>query len=121
MFENLTRTAGPGTRLATMARGLDMRLMLKSGEDQTLLTIRDGAVTKADPGPHVMASWDTRLSAAPEDWAEHLAALPRPGYHDIFALLRAEKIAFEGDLLPMMQHLLYIKRLLASLRPEASQ
>lgn len=121
MFTNLTRTAGPGSTVAAMAPLLDMRLMLSSGDEDTLVIIREGAVTKTDSGPHVMASWDTRLAATPEAWKAFLAAVPRPGHHDIFALLRAGTIRFEGNLLPMMQNLLYIKRLLASLRPEAGK
>ncbi|MGR3322216.1 MAG: hypothetical protein ACU0DK_09820 [Pseudooceanicola sp.] len=118
MFTDLTRTAGPGSKLARMARGLDMRLMLRSGDTDTLVIIRNGAVTETDTGPHVMVPWDTRIAADPDTWARFLEPVPRPGYHDIFALLRAGTIAFEGNLLPMMQNLLYIKRLLASLRPE---
>ncbi|MGR3585870.1 hypothetical protein [Pseudooceanicola sp.] len=120
MFDELTRTAAPGTPLAAQARGLDMRLMLRAGEEDTLVIIRDGAVTEARRGPHVTPSWDTRLSAAPGDWEAFLAAVPRPGYHDIYALLRNGRMAWEGNLLPMMQHLMYIKRLLASLRPEVA-
>lgn len=120
MFDDLTRTAAPGTPLAAQARGLDMRLMLRSGEEDTLVIIRDGAVAEVRPGPHITPSWDTRLAAAPGDWAEFLAPVPRPGYHDIYALLRNRRMAFEGNLLPMMQNLMYIKRLLASLRPEVA-
>ncbi|OWU83347.1 hypothetical protein ATO6_19675 [Oceanicola sp. 22II-s10i] len=120
MFTNLTRTAGPGSKVAAMAPLLDMKLMLSSDTDDVLVTIREGAVTQCTPGPHVMASYDTRLVATTEAWTEYLAAVPRPGYHDIFALLRAGSIRFEGNLLPMMQNLLYIKRLLASLRPEVT-
>lgn len=120
MFDALTRTAAPGTALAAQARGLDMRLMLRAGDADTLVTIRDGAVTEVRPGPHVTPSWDTRLAAAEADWAEFLAAVPRPGYHDLYALLRNGRMAFEGNLLPMMQNLMYIKRLFASLRPEVA-
>lgn len=120
MFQELTRTAGPGTPLAAMARGLDLRLMLGVDGDDTLVVIRDGAVTDIVPGPHVMIPWDARIVATASAWEGHLAALPRPGFHDIFALLRAGTLRFEGNLLPVMQHLLYIKRLLQSLRPEVA-
>ncbi|MDF1854638.1 hypothetical protein [Pseudooceanicola sp.] len=56
MFQDLTRTAAPGSALAAMAPQLDMRLMLRAGDTDTLVTIREGAVTATDSGPHVMAS-----------------------------------------------------------------
>ncbi len=120
MFDRLKDTAAPGTALAKMAKGLGMRLMLGSGATDTLVIIRDGAVASTDDGPHVMVPWDTRIAADPDEWAAFLMPVPAPGHHDIFALLRRGAVQFDGNLLPMMQNLLYIKRLLASLRPEAS-
>ncbi|WP_375173218.1 hypothetical protein [Pseudooceanicola sp.] len=116
MFQPLLHTAPPGSALAAMAPGLDWSLMLQSGADDTAVTIRDGAVTQVTSGPFTLPSWQTRLAAAPEEWAAFLAPVPRPGHHDIIALLRRGAIRFEGDLHPLMAHLYYVKCLLASLR-----
>lgn len=116
MFQPLTQTAGPGTELAAMAPGLDWRLMLTSGDADFAITIRDGAVTEVAQGPHVMPSWQTRIAASPDEWQAFFAPVPRPGHHDIIALLRRGAIRFDGDLHPLMAHLYYVKRLLTSLR-----
>lgn len=116
MFQPLTQTAGPGTDLAAMAPGLDWQLMLTSGAADFVVTIRDGAVIAVSQGPHVMPSWQTRIAAAPEEWQAFLAPMPRPGHHDIIALLRRGAIRFDGDLHPLMAHLYYVKKLLASPR-----
>ncbi|WP_407493093.1 hypothetical protein [Pseudooceanicola sp. MF1-13] len=116
MFEKLTRTAGPGSDLAAMAQGLDWALMLQADDHDTAVTIRDGAVMQVTSGPFVLPSWQTRLSASADEWAAFLQPVPKPGHHDIIALLRRGAIRFDGDLHPLMAHLYYVKRLLASLR-----
>lgn len=116
MFDDLIRTAGPGTPLSAMAAGLDWRLMLSCGDRDFAVIIRDGAVTDVSEGPFVLPSWQTRIAASPEEWDAFLSPVPRPGHHDIIALLRRGAIRFDGDLHPLMAHLYYVKRLLASLR-----
>lgn len=126
MFDPLTTHAQPGSALAAMAPGLNWDLVLASGRasgeadgasDEWFVTIRDGAVRQVVQGPRVMPSWQTRIVAPAEEWRAFFAPVPRPGHHDIIALLRRGAIRFEGDLHPLMAHLLYVKRLLASLRP----
>jgi hypothetical protein len=38
--------------------------------------------------------------------------VPRPGYHDLFALTRFGRARIEGDLQPLMANLRYIKEVL---------
>ncbi|MAS42930.1 MAG: hypothetical protein CML46_00415 [Rhodobacteraceae bacterium] len=121
MFAGLAETGGPGTPLALRGRALDARMMLRAGSggagSETLVTIRAGAVILVEDGPLVMPSWDFAISAAEEDWALFLRAVPPPGSHDLMALLKRGAMRFEGNLHPLMSNLLYFKLLLASLRP----
>ncbi len=121
MFAGLAETGGPGTPLALRGRALDARMMLRAGAggsgSETLVTIRAGAVILVEDGPLVMPSWDFAISAAEEDWALFLRAVPPPGSHDLMALLKRGAMRFEGNLHPLMSNLLYFKLLLASLRP----
>ncbi|MEC9433976.1 MAG: hypothetical protein VYD87_13825 [Pseudomonadota bacterium] len=117
MFAGLAETGGPGTPLAKRGRALDARMMLRAGTAETLVTIRAGAVILVEEGPFVMPSWDFAISAPAEDWALFLRPVPPPGSHDLMALLRRGAMRFEGDLHPLMSNLLYVKLLLASLRP----
>ena len=122
MFAGLAETGGPGTPLALRGRALDARMMLRAGAggsgSETLVTIRAGAVILVEDGPLVMPSWDFAISAAEEDWALFLRAVPPPGSHDLMALLKRGAMRFEGNLHPLMSNLLYFKLLLASLRPQ---
>ena len=51
------------------------------------------------------------------EWNKFLKAIPIPGSHDLIALLRRKVLKIDGNLHPLMSHLLYFKLLLASLRP----
>jgi hypothetical protein len=117
MFEGLVRTAGPGTDLARRGRGLTARVMLRSNDAATLVTLRDGAVVSVQDGPFVMPSYDFAIVCTREAWRAHFEAVPVPGSHDIMALVRRGAMHFEGNLHPLMANLLYFKLLLASLRP----
>ena len=63
-----------------------------------------------------MPSYIFKLTASKEEWLKFLHKTPEPGSHDIIAMLRRKVLKFEGNLHPLMSHLLYFKLLLASLR-----
>ena len=73
-----------------------------------------------EEGPFVMPSYIFKLTASKNEWLKFLQSTPQPGSHDIIAMLRRKVLKFEGDLHPLMSHLLYFKLLLASLRPTES-
>lgn len=117
MFDRLTETAAPNTKLAQRGRELNVRVLLRSDDDETLLTIHNGAVVDAKRGPLLMPSYDFAIEASAKEWSAFLQAVPLPGHHDIMALLRRGEMHFSGNLHPLMANLLYFKLLLASLRP----
>ncbi|WP_136635332.1 hypothetical protein [Pseudooceanicola onchidii] len=116
MFQTLTHTVAPGSPVAAMAPGLDWQLVLRTGPEDHAVTIRDGAVMQVTQGPFVMPSWHTRISASVEEWRAFLVPVPKPGHHDIIALLRRGAVQFDGDLHPLMAHLMYVKRMFETLR-----
>ena len=42
--------------------------------------------------------------------------MPAPGYHDLCAMTKSGTARIEGDWLPLMTHLRYVKELLAAPR-----
>lgn len=118
MFETLAEAAARDGRLAALGRDLDADVLLEAGDRSFRLTIREGHLRPVETGPFVMPSCDFRIAAREEDWARFLRAVPPPGSHDLFALLRRGALRLDGNLHPFMANLMYFKRLLASLRPE---
>lgn len=119
MFEGLCESQDRDPRLPALAPRQEITFMLSSESEDWRVTIRAGRVVSVERGPFVMPSYSFRLVASAAEWAAFLAPVPRPGSHDLFALLRRGVLRFEGDLHPLMAHLLYFKLLLASLRPQA--
>jgi hypothetical protein len=90
--------------------------MLEVGDTQYLVHVREGRVERVERGPFVMRSWTFALRASEEVWAEFWRPVPKPWFHDIFALLRKGRIALDGDLQPLMANLLYVKAVIAAPR-----
>ena len=118
MFDTLAEAARD---LRPLDPPLSTTFLLEAGDDAFRVRIVDGRVASVERGPFVMPSAAFRLSAPAEDWALFLRPVPPPGSHDLFALLKRDALRLEGDLHPFMSNLMYFKRLLASLRPEATQ
>ena len=119
MFETLADSAA-ALNLRPLGSSLSTTFMLNAGDADFRVRIVDGRVASVDRGPFVMPSCDFKLSAPADEWARFLEAVPPPGSHDLFALLKRGVLRLDGDLHPFMANLMYFKRLLASPRPRGS-
>jgi hypothetical protein len=118
MFKSLIEKNERRSELSIMAQYLNTCFMISTVDDEYLVKIEKGIVTNVAEGPFVMPSYTFKLTASKEECFKFLQTTPQPGSHDIIAMLRRKVLKFEGDLLPLMSHLLYFKFLLASLRPK---
>ena len=121
MFEKLAEKNNKRQSLALMAQYLNTCFIISTIENEYLVNIEKGVVKNVEEGPFVMPSYVFKLTAPKNEWIKFLQHTPQPGSHDIIAMLRRKVLKFEGDLHPLMSHLLYFKLLLASLRPVESR
>ena len=121
MVEKLAEKLNVRHSLASMAQYLNTCFMISTIEHEYLVNIEKGIVKNVEEGPFVMPSYVFKLTAPKNEWLKFLQYTPQPGSHDIIAMLRRKVLKFEGDLHPLMSHLLYFKLLLASLRPAESK
>ena len=121
MFEKLAEKNKKRHSLALMAQYLNTCFIISTIENEYLVNIEKGVVKNVEEGPFVMPSYVFKLTAPKNEWIKFLQHIPEPGSHDIIAMLRRKVLKFEGDLHPLMSHLLYFKLLLASLRPAESK
>ena len=117
MFKSLIDNNEKRSQLSMMAQYLNTCFMISTIENEYLVNIEKGVVKNVEEGPFVMPSYVFKLTAPKNEWIKFLQHIPEPGSHDIIAMLRRKVLKFEGDLYPLMSHLLYFKLLLASLRP----
>ena len=121
MFKSLIDNNEKRSQLSMMAQYLNTCFMISTIENEYLVNIEKGVVKNVEEGPFVMPSYVFKLTAPKNEWLKFLQNTPQPGSHDIIAMLRRKVLKFEGDLHPLMSHLLYFKLLLASLRPAESK
>ena len=101
-------------RLAAQGRLVRAKMLIEADDQGAIVTIADGTVTGiANANELVMPTWTFALRAPEDEWAQFWEPAPRPGHHDIFALLRRKQLRIEGDSYPLMSNLLYFKALLA--------
>jgi hypothetical protein len=101
-------------RLAAQGRLVRARLLIEADDQAAIVTIVDGTVTAiADANGLVMPAWTFALRASQAEWAQFWEPDPRPGHHDLFALLRRKELRIDGDPYPFMSNLFYFKALLA--------
>ena len=60
-------------------------------------------------GPFLMRAWTFALRASAETWRRFWEPIPAPGYHDLFAMKKLGVASVEGDIVPLMTHLRYVK------------
>ncbi len=106
--------------LILRGRTLNCECLLGPMDHPFHASIRGGRIIDLTPAPVLMRSWRFAYRASPAAWAEYWKPVPRPGWHDLFALTKRQEAVLEGDLHPFMAHLQYFKDMLALPRLNAS-
>ena len=77
------------------------------------LSVENGHIVEALPGPVLMKSWGFAFRATPEAWEEHWREIPKAGFHDILALTKRGSATLEGDMRSFLANLQLFKDLVA--------
>ena len=120
MLETLAQTVNSDERLVDRGKYVTAAMLMDLGEDKYVVTIQNGRVMSVEP-PFAMPTWTFAVRAPLAEWQEFWQPKPKPGSHDIFALLRRRVAAVEGDLHPFMANLMYFKGVLSAPRQEAGK
>src|SRR5690606_2163060 len=86
--------------LVWRGRHINTHFLLRSGKQEYLIAIREGRIDSVSPGPMIMPQWAFSLQAEEATWQEFYQAVPKPGFHDLFAMLKFGKLRIEGSLHP---------------------
>ena len=101
---------------AFRARAMTLDFVLASGRDRFYVPVRSGRLEAVIPGSQILRSAAVALAAEPEIWLAHWRPVPSPGYHDLFALVKDERLSIEGDMRVFVRHLQNFKDILAAPR-----
>lgn len=102
--------------LVLRCRAMHMDLMLASGADRFYVAVRGGRVEPVAGGSQILQPSALAFAASPGTWLAHWRPMPAAGEHDLFALVKDERMTVEGDMKVLMRHLQNVKDILAAPR-----
>jgi hypothetical protein len=102
--------------LVRRGRYLTATFLVEAGDTEFLVRVVEGRIAAVETGPFLMRSWAFALRASEEAWRRFWEPVPAPGYHDLFAMKKLGVARIEGDLVPLMANLRYVKDVLAAPR-----
>jgi len=116
MIERLSELVNVDEALVRRGRFLTCDFLVEVGETPYHVSVECGRIASVVRGPVLMRPWRFAIRATEDAWREFWQPVPRPGYHDLFALTRFGRARIEGDLQPLMANLRYIKEVLEAPR-----
>jgi hypothetical protein len=99
---------------------VDTCCLIEIGDEQLLLTIRGGRPTVSERLP-LLGSWEFAIRAGSDAWMALWQPVPKPGWHDLFALCKRGAMRIEGGLQPFMANLQYFKDMVTLPREGGAQ
>jgi len=111
-FESIVQRVNADERLVHRGRTLTADLKVVVGDVPYLLRIRNGRIEGLTSQMPLFAPADLVIRGTEEAWAALWEPMPRPGWHDLFALTKRGAMAIEGDSHVLFAHLQYLKDVL---------
>ncbi|MBT3536068.1 MAG: hypothetical protein HN478_19450 [Rhodospirillaceae bacterium] len=99
--------------LLRRGRYVDLEFLLAIGDAGYFVAVCKGRVDSVTPGPALLRPWRFAIHIESDAWRQFRQPMPRPGYHDLFAMCKLGVARIEGDIHPLMANLRYFKELLA--------
>lgn len=116
MMEDLAALTAADPNVRRLGRTCSTEFVLAVDQTPYHVVVASGVVTEVLKGPFRMRGAAFRIGASRAAWDEFKRPIPRPGFHDIFAMHANGHAAIEGDIPTLLTHLGFFKALLACLR-----
>lgn len=93
-------------------------VLIEIDGDEFYLFFRDGRIVEMQEGPSKKTPWRFALRAEGPALEEFWTPLPKPGFHDIFGLVKYGHGRIDGDILALVKNLRFFKEFMALGRRE---
>ena len=103
--------------LLRLGRLFSETILLEVDGAEYYLTFRDGHLTQIVEGPSRKTPWRFALRTDADALAQFWQPRPRPGFHDIFGLVKIGRGRIDGDILALVKNLRFFKEFMALARP----
>ena len=115
-IEQIPELVNSNPQLVWRGRFLSTIILMRSDTAAYYMAIEDGRIEEVRCVAAALGSYSFSFHASAVTWLKHWEIFPKPGWHDIFAMVKAGKASMEGDLQPLMANLRYVKEVLAAPR-----
>lgn len=112
-FEALPRLVAADAGLVRRGRFLTCDLEIGIGAVSLAVPIFEGRVAAVRRGPFLLKPSTFAIRAEADVWQRFHEPVPAPGWHDLMALSKVGRARIEGNLVPLMGNLQYVKDLIA--------
>ena len=112
-FEALPRLVAEDADLMRRGRFLSCDFEIGVDDVPLMVNVEKGRVLSVVRGPFLLRPWTFAVRAGSEAWGRFLEPYPAPGWHDLMALTKVGRAKVEGNLVPFMGNLQYVKDVLA--------
>jgi hypothetical protein len=119
VLDRLPDLVNGDANLVRRGRYCSTTFLVEIGDTAWLVTVHEGRVMRVERGPFLMRAWSFAIRAPAEAWTKFWEPVPAPGYHDLFAMAKGGHARIEGDLLPLMANLRFVKDVLTAPRGKA--
>ena len=103
--------------LLRLGRLFSETVLLEVDGSEFYLTFRDGHLDGIVAGPSRKTPWRFALRTDADALAQFWQPRPRPGFHDIFGLVKIGRGRIDGDILALVKNLRFFKEFMALARP----
>jgi hypothetical protein len=103
--------------LLRLGRLFSETVLLEVDGAEFYLTFRDGRLEQIAEGPSRKTPWSFALRTDGEALAQFWQPVPKPGFHDIFGLVKIGRGRIDGDILCLVKNLRFFKDFMALARP----
>lgn len=115
-IEHLADAVHADSGLVHRGRFVNLEWLWQIGETPYHIYIRDGLIMELVRGPVLMRPFTFAIRGPVESWERFWAPVPKPGWHDLFAMTKDGRASIDGNLQPLMANLRYFKEILAAPR-----
>ena len=112
-FEGMVRQLSDLAHLRRLGDLFDATVLIDVEGSELYLTFERGCIVRITPGPSAKIPWHFALRASADALQQFWRTTPRPGYHDIFGLVKLGVGRIEGDILLLVKNLRFFKEFMA--------
>lgn len=105
--------------LLRLGRLFSDTVLLEVDSSEFYLTFRDGRLETIVEGPSRKTPWRFAFRTDADALAQFWQPIPKPGFHDIFGLVKIGRGRIDGDILALVKNLRFFKEFMGLARAES--